>query len=125
MYSSDLEAMRRFAMFPDSLCPGHVSYEADAASAFLPVIRFRLLHATGRDREAVGLLDNDFPGISPSWVLSVFDAGRIAERLGDGRAATRCYRFVTQVWRNADPELQPYVTAARTALARLGAEARR
>jgi len=119
------EAMRRFAMFPDSLCPGHVSYEADAASAFLPVIRFRLLHATGRDREAVGLLDNDFPGISPSWVLSVFDAGRIAERLGDGRAATRCYRFVTQVWRNADPELQPYVTAARTALARLGAEARR
>jgi len=118
------EAMRRFAMFPDSLCPGHVPYEADAASSFLPITRFRLLHATGRDREAVGLLVNDFPGISPTWVRGVFDAGSIAERLGDREAATRCYRFVAQVWRNADPELQPYVARARAALARLSAEPR-
>src|SRR2546430_9934475 len=55
------EALRRFAMFPDSLCPGHVSYGADAASSFLPLVRFRLLHATGRDREAVALLDSDLP----------------------------------------------------------------
>ncbi len=116
------EALRRFSIFPDSLCPGHVSYEADAASSFLPITRFRLLHATGRDREAVALLVNDFPGISATWVLGVFDAGGIAERLGDRQAATQCYRFVAQVWRNADPELQPYVAEARTALARLGAE---
>src|SRR5437899_1156390 len=118
------EAMRRFAMSPDSLCPGHVSYEADAASPFLPLTRFRLLHATGRDREAVGLLDNDFPGISATWVRGVFDAGRIADRRGDRQAATRCYRFVAEVWRNADPELRPYVAEARAALARLGAEPR-
>src|SRR3989454_315934 len=118
------EAMRRFAMFPDSLCPGHVSYEADAASPFLPLTRFRLLHATGRDREAVGLLDNDFPGISATWVRGVFDAGRIAERLGHRQAATPCYRFLAEVWRNADPELQPYVADARAALKRLGGEPR-
>ncbi len=118
------EALRRFAMFPDSLCPGHVSYGADAASSFLPLIRFRLLHATGRDREAVALLDSDLPSISPSWVLGVLDAGRIAERLGDRPAATRCYRFVTEVWRNADRELQPHVAEARAALRRLSGEPR-
>ena len=118
------EALRRFAMFPDSLCHGHVSYGADAASSFLPLIRFRLLHATGRDREAVALLDSDLPSISPSWVLGVLDAGRIAERLGDRPAATRCYRFVTEVWRNADRELQPHVAEARAALRRLSGEPR-
>jgi len=118
------EALRRFAMFPDSLCPGHVSYGADAASSFLPLIRFRLLHATGRDREAVALLDSDLPSISPSWVLGVLDAGRIAERLGDRPAATRCYRFVAEVWRNADRELQPHVAEARAALRRLSGEPR-
>ena len=29
------------------------------------------------------------------------------------------YGFVTDVWRRADPELQPYVTEAREALERL------
>src|SRR5437899_4091996 len=118
------EAMRRFAMFPDSLCPGHVPYEADAASSFLPITRFRLLHATRRAREAAGLLNNNFPGISPTWLLGVFDAGRIAERLGDRQSATRCYRFVAEVWRNADPELQPYVAEAPAALKSLGGEPR-
>jgi hypothetical protein len=32
------------------------------------------------------------------------------------------YRFTAAAWRHADPELQPYVTEARQALARLTSE---
>ncbi len=45
--------------------------------------------------------------------------GQIAEQRGDTAAAVRAYRNFIELWEDADPELQPRVTAARAALARL------
>ena len=45
--------------------------------------------------------------------------GRIAEQRGDTTAAIRGYRNLVDLWRDADPELQPRVAVARAALARL------
>lgn len=46
--------------------------------------------------------------------------GQIAERRGDRAAAIRAYHNFVELWRDADPELQPRVAAAQAALARLG-----
>jgi len=54
----------------------------------------------------------------------VLDRARLAERLGDRAMAVKYYQFVVQGWLHADPELQPYVAEARTALERLGQEPR-
>jgi len=48
--------------------------------------------------------------------------GRAAERLGKTERAIRSYGWVAGMWRNADPELQPYVSEAREALVRLSRE---
>lgn len=45
--------------------------------------------------------------------------GQIAVQRGDSTAASRAYQNFIDLWTNADPELQPRVTAARAALARL------
>ncbi len=47
------------------------------------------------------------------------------ERLGRRDKAIPEYRFVTDVWRHADPELQPYVEEAKAALQRLTGEPRK
>ncbi|MEP7326906.1 MAG: hypothetical protein ABI836_13225 [Gemmatimonadota bacterium] len=48
--------------------------------------------------------------------------GEIAERQGDTTTAIRSYRTFIALWQHADPELQPRVAAARTALGRLTIE---
>ena len=45
--------------------------------------------------------------------------GQIAEQQGDTVAAIRAYRNFTDLWKDADPDLQPRVAAARAVLARL------
>jgi len=45
---------------------------------------------------------------------------QIAEQQGDTATAIRAYRNFIDMWKDADPELQPRVQAAREALARLG-----
>jgi hypothetical protein len=52
-------------------------------------------------------------------VLATLEHGRVAERLGEREKAIESYRLVTEAWRRADPELQPYVSEAREALGRL------
>lgn len=52
--------------------------------------------------------------------LAMLERARIAERLGDRATASRQYQFVADAWRNADPELQPHVIEAKSALSRLG-----
>ncbi len=59
------------------------------------------------------------PAPGPWFVLATLERGRVAERLGEREKAIESYRFVTEAWRRADPELQPYVSEAREALARL------
>jgi hypothetical protein len=61
-------------------------------------------------------------GLGPFFVLGVLERGRIAERLGERRKAIDSYQFVVDVWRHADPELEPYVREARAALERLRAD---
>jgi hypothetical protein len=45
---------------------------------------------------------------------------RRRERLGDTAQALRGYQTVLDLWRRADPELQPFVAEARAAMIRLG-----
>jgi multidrug resistance efflux pump len=44
---------------------------------------------------------------------------QIAEQQGDTAGAMRAYGNFVDLWKDADPELQPRVAAARAALARL------
>ncbi len=110
------EALRRFLALPDSLC---VACDIDG------LVTAKLLAATGRDREAYARLAAVFPGedarrISEGfWVL---ERARVAERLGDRPTAANAYRWVAEIWRHADSELQRYVAEARAGLARVGGE---
>jgi len=115
------EALQRFSAFPDSLCAGFYG-SLSPSLAPLQMERFRLLVATGRHREAARVFDQQVTmPLTASSVWGTLERGRIAERLGDLATAARDYEFVVAVWRNADPELQPYVREARVALQRLGA----
>jgi hypothetical protein len=99
---------------PDSLCD---------VCAFERLVRVRLLGAKGRDREAAALLDtpiSPFPdALDVVWTL---ERARVNDRLGEDEKAVEAYSFVAQIWRHADPELQPVVAEARAALSRLTAE---
>ncbi|MDP3911106.1 MAG: hypothetical protein Q8Q14_12015, partial [Gemmatimonadales bacterium] len=101
-------ALNRFLAFPDSLCP-------DAP----PVreVRFRLLVAVGRGPEAASLFDRSHDRRVPLML----ERARLAERLHDRATAIHYYEFVVQAGLHADPELQPVVAQARSALSRLGA----
>jgi tetratricopeptide (TPR) repeat protein len=109
-------ALDRLMTLPDSLC---------LICAFERLARVRLLTATGRDREAAPQLDLSialFPEVlDVVWAL---ERARVNERLGDRDKAIESYSFVTQSWRQTDPELQPVVAEARAALGRLTAEPR-
>lgn len=48
------------------------------------------------------------------------ELARILERTGRPAEAREAYQFVANAWRNADPELQPFVEEAREAIRRTG-----
>ncbi len=111
------DALRRLAALPDSACP---------FCLFAPrITRAQLLEARRQDRAAAPLLDR-FAGLymAPTEGYRALLRGRVNERLGNRAKAIAAYRFVVDVWRNADPELQPYVAEARAALKRLSGEPR-
>jgi serine/threonine-protein kinase len=86
--------------------------------------RANLLAAAGRDAEAAELLERPFALDMRlgSDGLRMLQRGRVAERLGRREVALESYKWVADIWRTADPELQPFVTEARAGLARLTAE---
>jgi serine/threonine-protein kinase len=88
----------------------------------------QLLAAIGRDREAAEILD-EIPSVGytpgPIEVIWILERARVNDRLGNVEKAVESYSYVMDVWRNADPLLQPQVEEARAALARLTGEARR
>jgi tRNA A-37 threonylcarbamoyl transferase component Bud32 len=107
------DALRRLLALPDS---------AVAHDRRVRLLRFQLLASAQRDREAIIAFDGPVrPPISPLWVLGMLERGRISERRGEREKATECYRFVVDVWRHADPELQHHVSEARDALKRVAA----
>jgi hypothetical protein len=86
----------------------------------------RLLVDRRRDREAWPILRGEHVSSTlapfPSAVLWSLLRARVAERIGERELAIQSYSWVVGMWRNADPELQPYVTEAREGLARLTGE---
>jgi serine/threonine-protein kinase len=106
------EAVRRLETLPAKV--GMVWYERLTLA--------RLLAATGHERDALAVLDREFPWAVPVlphgwWAL---ERARLAERLGERDKAIKWYGYVARLWRHADPELQPRAAEAREALARLG-----
>jgi tetratricopeptide (TPR) repeat protein len=107
-------AAGRLQAIPDTLCIVVPCFQEKLALA-------RLLAARGEDQAAADLLDRWVLvwETTPSGVLAALDRARLAERLGDRQKAEERYRFVAEVWRNADPSLQRYVTEARAGIARV------
>lgn len=87
----------------------------------------RLLAAAGDHQGAARLIDrwqaSHLAAVTPSSVLMELQRGDLAERMADTVRARRAYRFVTEVWRGADEELQVHVQAARAGLERLSGRA--
>jgi tetratricopeptide (TPR) repeat protein len=106
-------ALAHLEAIPDTLCLVGDCFHLNLTLA-------RLLSARGDDRRAGALLERWrwAAGAGPWFVLATLERGRVAERLGERAKAIESYRFVTEAWRRADPELQPYVTEAEEALAR-------
>jgi hypothetical protein len=108
-------ALSRFTSLPDTVCP----------CVYDQIVIAQLLLQQGRGREAAAVFEShDLPWMSPVYGLWRLQRGRVLERLGLRDAAAEDYRFTAAVWRHADAELQPYVTEARQALARLTSEPR-
>jgi len=85
----------------------------------------QLLAATGQDEAAAAVLEN-VPDVGlapgPAEVVWVLERARVNDRLGRLEPAVRDYSYVIDVWRHADPLLQPYVEEAKHAVARLVGE---
>jgi serine/threonine-protein kinase len=114
--ADSVRALRLFQSIPDTLC-----LENDCF--YEKLIEARLLTAQGQARQAGAVLDRwVWSGGGPLFVLGILERGRIAEGLGQRQKATDSYQFVIDVWRRADPQLQPFVVEARTALTQLKRE---
>jgi hypothetical protein len=111
-----VQGLRLFQSIPDTRgIVNDCSYEK--------LVEARLLASQGQARQAGALLDRwVWSGEGPLFVLGVLEQGRIAEGLGERQKALDAYQFIIDVWRRADPELQPFVVEARNALARLRRE---
>lgn len=110
------DAVRRFETLPDSLCP---------FCYFERLTLVQLLSARREDRKAARLLEGGLTELqAPTEVLWTLERARVAERLGDRETAARDYQYVADVWRRADPQLQPHVAEAREGLARVTGEPR-
>jgi serine/threonine-protein kinase len=107
-------AATRFLALPRASCPAcHLDRLTVA----------QLLVERKQDRQAWPLLQATFPSSAmPSAILWSLLRGRVAERIGERDRAIRSYAWVAGMWRNADPELQPYVKEARDGLGRLTSE---
>ena len=112
-------ALRGFLALPDS-----------AASYQFAPLRLdvaRLLIARKQTREAAVYLDSRPPHpLTPTlWEVEwQLERARVAEALGDAKRARDSYALVVRAWSRADSELQPTVTEAREAVARLSKAAR-
>jgi serine/threonine-protein kinase len=112
------QALRLLEARPDSACFG--------ACVIDELVYIQLLAARGRTTDAAERLERPLggfvPGLMPVEVLRALERGRVNEKLGNRERAIEGYSLVVNAWRNADPELRPYVEEARAALARLSAE---
>jgi eukaryotic-like serine/threonine-protein kinase len=109
-----IQALKRFLALPRGGCPACYLDQVTTA---------QLLVEQKDDGRAWQLLQSDLPNATlPSAILWSLLRGRVAERIGEREIAAQSYAWVAGMWRNADPELQPYATEAREGLARLSSE---
>jgi serine/threonine-protein kinase len=111
------EALEQFVSLSSFDCPACYYDRLTIAQLLLDHRRYeeawRILQA-----EPAGPSISPTPSIVMWWLLRA----RAAEALGKRERAVQSYGWVAAMWRNADPELQPYVKEAREGLARLTAE---
>ena len=110
-------ALRAFDSVPDSIC----SFDGCYAVWFT---KAQLLEAVRRDRDAMRILDHEYPQVDPGRVLWHLERAMVAERLGDREKAVRGYAYVAAAFQHADPALQPMVSESRAALGRLAGDSR-
>jgi serine/threonine-protein kinase len=116
------KALELFRALPDSLCPPLFSFPVAEVLA-----QAQLELAQRQPHQALKTLEyrNVYEIGLPPFVGMALTRAIAAEQAGDRELALRSYQFVVDVWRHADPALQPYVQQARDGLARLTAEPRR
>ncbi|HEX2723940.1 MAG TPA: BTAD domain-containing putative transcriptional regulator [Gemmatimonadaceae bacterium] len=89
-------------------------FATDADRAYLSA---ELLRRLGREKEALVwyriAADDEYGGVLYA-APAAFRSAEILERLGLTAEAIRSYDRFAEVWRNADPEMQPIVSGART-----------
>jgi tetratricopeptide (TPR) repeat protein/tRNA A-37 threonylcarbamoyl transferase component Bud32 len=102
-------------------------YELYLASPFMTEARGRYLEAelAARAGEAQRAM-SEFGTFDGFWTYDLMFAGpshleraKLAERLGDRRAAAEHYRQFLALWKGADPEFKPMLDSARAGLARV------
>jgi tetratricopeptide (TPR) repeat protein/TolB-like protein len=72
-----------------------------------------------RYRDAIRWL-SAFMAADWAWPQAALHLGRAHEQLGEREKARESYAFLIDAWKDADPELQPWVQQAREGLERLG-----
>jgi serine/threonine-protein kinase len=117
-------ALAALQALPDSSC----GEQYPATCLFQKFTEARLLAAGSDERKAADLMDHwvleNFMKPTPVIVVARLERAQLAEHLGERELAIRYYQFVTDIWRNADPMLSPYVEEARAGLQRLTREPR-
>jgi hypothetical protein len=58
---------------------------------------------------------------APNWTLAYDRAGRAYERLGEAEKAIEQYAYFVDAWKEADPELQPWLEQGKARLEALAA----
>ena len=92
------------------------------AEAYDRFFRAELLADIGKDEEALGWLRSIAERASYELVYlapAQLRQAEIYDRRGDRNEAVKHYRRFIELWRDADPELQPIVNRARERLSRL------
>ena len=106
-------AVEQFRALPDTVCS--CPYDRITAA--------QLFLTRGLAEEARRTFAGQIPGfMSPTEGFWRLMRGRTFEAVGEGDSAIVDYGFVVKLWQGADPALQPYVSEAKSALARLTGE---
>ena len=123
------EAARAVRLFPS---PDSMRAVSALFNTMRWVARAEALDRLGDPRRAVTYLDVLDPVrlsrasvIDPSLALyarSILASGALYEKIGDKARAVAAYQRFLDMWRDADPALDPQRRVARDALARLGGE---
>jgi hypothetical protein len=107
-------AVEQFRALPDTVCS--CPYDRITAA--------QLLLSHGLAQEARRKFAGQSPGfMSPTEGFWRLARGRTFEAVGERDSAIVDYDFVAKLWQRADSALQPYVSEAKNALARLTTEA--